>query len=111
MKQRRRAIVPRLGSRPLGDDTWTDPRNQVEKINGYLAPVRWVEKLPKASRFLNYKGDQSHLIGKHLGPNTTGEFYTVVSFVVTEPAGQTRPTETRVGLAYGVYKVREPANA
>jgi hypothetical protein len=57
-----------------------------------------VDELPQPSTWLNYAGDQRGLIGQVLGPNTLGEFLTVVFCAYDE-----REQKSRVGLAYGVY--------
>lgn len=46
-------------------------------------------------------------VGKYLGPNTTGEYFTVVSNDSwTEPTGDGLVREfRRVGLAYGCYMI------
>lgn len=57
----------------------------------------------KASRHLNYQGDRTaDAIGQVMGPNTLGEFLTVVE---TEYDPET--DKTRHGLAYGIVEVDE----
>jgi hypothetical protein len=65
--------------------------------------TRIVDVLPQPSTWLNYAGDQRRLIGTVLGPNTLGEFLTVVFCAYDERTGS-----SRVGLAFGVYVVPVP---
>jgi hypothetical protein len=68
------------------------------------APID-VETLPPASTFLTYPR-QGPPVGKYMGPNTNGEYLTVVSNEAEagSPApGQ--PARHRVGLAYGCYTI------
>ena len=57
-----------------------------------------VDELPPPSTWLNYGGDQRGLIGQVLGPNTMGEYLTVVFCAYDE-----RDNRSRVGLAFGIY--------
>lgn len=71
------------------------------------APID-VEQLPPASTFLNYPR-QGPPVGKYLGPNTSGEYFTVVS----NEAGKEhmRGVSHRIGLAYGCYTINgEPTD-
>ena len=61
-----------------------------------------VDELPAASTWLNYRGDQTALIGQVRGPNMLGELLTVVSCDYDAASGK-----SHVGLAYGVYAVQE----
>lgn len=62
--------------------------------------TRIVDKLPLASTWLNYAGDQAAMIGRILGPNTLGELLTAVSCEYDQELDK-----SRVGLAFGVYVV------
>ena len=55
--------------------------------------------LPKASTWLNYKGDHRGSIGQVMGPNLLKELLTVV-----EAQYDSKNNRTRLGLAYGVHK-------
>lgn len=59
--------------------------------------TRIVDKLPPPSTWLNY-GGPGPAIGSVVGPNTLGEYLTVV-YSERDPAA----SRTRVGLAFGVY--------
>jgi hypothetical protein len=60
--------------------------------------------LPEASEHLNYP-KSGPAVGTILGPNTGGEYLTVVSNEeYTEPDGL-MITSRRVGLAYGMYRI------
>lgn len=62
-----------------------------------------VDELPQPSTWLNYAGDQRGLVCQVLGPNTLGEYLTVVFCAYDE-----RENKSRVGLAFGVYVKPEP---
>lgn len=68
-------------------------------MSNALTPIA-VDQLPPASTFLNYPR-QGPDIGKYLGPNLDGEYFTVVS----RDPGQGPSGTTRVGLAYGCYMI------
>lgn len=55
--------------------------------------------LPAPVRFANYKGDQTHAVGEHMGPNLLGEHFTVVK-AWYDPDKDT----TKLGLAIGIHK-------
>ncbi len=52
--------------------------------------------IPSASRFANYSGDVTHIVGEVKGPNTLGELLTAVEATYDAEANR-----TRVGFAYG----------
>lgn len=64
-------------------------------MNQYLP--RDVEALPPATTYLNYP-NQGPPLGSHLGPNSLGEYLTVVELVKAQ-------TGMRAGLAYGIVTV------
>jgi len=64
---------------------------------------RIVDELPKPSTWLNYAGDQRHLVGRFMGPNTLGEVLTVVFCAYDE-----RDDRSHVGLAFGIYVLPQP---
>lgn len=78
------------------------------------APID-VPELPPPSAFLNYPR-QGPPVGAYLGPNTMGEYLTVVSNEEAAPDWRgpiktkegelfVAPYRRRVGLAYGVYTI------
>jgi hypothetical protein len=79
------------------------------------APID-VAKLPPASSYMNYP-HQGPPVGKYLGPNTMGEYFTVVSREVDDGMTeliangtvqaliQEGPYRVRVGLAVGCYLI------
>ena len=57
---------------------------------------------PKATTWLNYKGDRRGAVGQVMGPNLLSEYLTVVAADYDEAVGK-----TRLGLAYGVHQLEE----
>jgi hypothetical protein len=57
---------------------------------------------PKATTWLNYKGDHRGSVGRVMGPNLLNEYLTVVEANYDAAAGT-----SRLGLAYGVHKLEE----
>lgn len=58
--------------------------------------------LREPSRFATYPGDQTHAIGQHMGPTTFGDFVTVIT-----AEHDVSTNTTRLGFAYGKFKVAE----
>jgi hypothetical protein len=52
-----------------------------------------------AARWANYPGDQTHMIGQHVGPTALGDWLTAVDAVFDQETNQ-----TRVGFAFGLLE-------
>jgi hypothetical protein len=65
--------------------------------------IRWLAGVYPPVAWLNYSGDVRHTLGHPMGPNTLGEYLTVVAARYTAATNK-----TRLGLAYGL-QVPTPA--
>jgi hypothetical protein len=66
-----------------------------------------VTELPEATNYLNFC-KLGPPVGKYLGPNTMGEYVTVVS---NEPVPYGDETRHRIGVAFGIYTIgRQPTD-
>lgn len=63
-------------------------------------PVDHPDHNPHPTTHLNYHGDTRGNLGQIMGPNTMGEYLTVVEEVYNPDTDR-----TRLGLAYGVHKL------
>jgi hypothetical protein len=58
--------------------------------------------LRKPCRWATYNGNQTHVVGQLMGPNTLGELLTVVTASYDH-----QTNKTRLGFAYGVQSQEE----